>query len=264
MKRIRKILTAIMALAIIFISHSVIADGFVRENSFVNASGATRTHEIKRFQAMNNLTVTGTLNQETKNMLYDPDLKAYDAVKNPPTTGRWVVVNKTKRILTVYNGIYPDVKFPVTLGASNTPTPSAKGKVKNLYVNPAWNGMNGKYTPRAADDPLNPLGERWIGLTIPGKSGYGIHGTIKPMEIGKYTSNGCIRLFNYDVETYVYPKMKVGMPVWLGTDKELAEWGVHQYVDRISNNVKDEPKVEETVVIPIEQPVEETVITTSP
>ena len=101
--------------------------------------------------------------------------------------------------------------------------------------------MGGKYTPRAANDPLNPLGERWMGLIIPGKNGYGIHGTIKPNEIGRYVSNGCIRMFNYDIENFVFPKMKSGTPVWIGTDAELNKWGVYQYVDRVSNNPTPTP-----------------------
>ena len=55
-----------------------------------------------------------------------------------------------------------------------------------------------------ADDPKNPLGERWIGLTgidghAVGKQSYGIHGTIRPESIGKQESMGCIRLTNDDV-----------------------------------------------------------------
>ena len=57
----------------------------------------------------------------------------------------------------------------------------------------------------AADDPKNPLGERWIGLTgiegsAVGQERYGIHGTIEPESIGKNTSMGCIRMRNEDVE----------------------------------------------------------------
>lgn len=94
--------------------------------------------------------------------------------------------------------------------------------------NPAWGGMSGKYTPRASDDPLNPLGERWMGLNLKGYSGYGIHGTILPKQIGMNVSNGCIRMFNYDIETFIFPYAKVGMPVWIGTDAELRSWGVNQ------------------------------------
>ena len=61
-----------------------------------------------------------------------------------------------------------------------------------------------------ADDPKNPLGERWIGLV--GISGaavdqerYGIHGTNEPETIGKSVSMGCIRMHNEDVEAlYTY------------------------------------------------------------
>jgi lipoprotein-anchoring transpeptidase ErfK/SrfK len=57
----------------------------------------------------------------------------------------------------------------------------------------------------AGDDPKNPLGERWIGLTgidghAVGKQSYGIHGTIEPDSIGKQASMGCIRMRNEDVE----------------------------------------------------------------
>lgn len=258
MKKNYKILFILLFVFALFISiDKVYASSFVRENSFLNASGSTRIAEIKRFQAMNNITVSGKEDTLTKSMLYNPDYQAYDSVKNPPSSGRWIVINKTKKILTVYNGSEPELKYPVTLGSSSTPTPSAKATITSKVVNPAWGGMGGKYTPTAANDPKNPLGERWMGLKIPGKSGYGIHGTIKPWEIGQYVSNGCIRLFNYDVETYVFPKMTVGAPVWIGTDGELGKWGVHQYVDKISNNGPSKPvekPVEKPVVVEVEVP----------
>ena len=222
---------------------------YERQNSFTNAKGQNRINEIKRFQANNNLNVTGTLNKQTSNMLKNENLMAYDKVEKPPTKGYWITINKTTKILTVYKGSEVDVKFPITLGSSKTPTPSGKGKINSKYVNPAWGGMGGKYTPRAANDPLNPLGERWMGLYLKGYNGYGIHGTIKPHQIGTYVSNGCIRMFNYDIENYVFPKMKVGDPVWLGTDSELQKWGVYQYVDSTQNN-PEKPKK------PIEKPVE--------
>lgn len=245
-KKLRKILILAMAFTILIFNRPVKAEKFQRKNSFVNAKGAERVAEIKRFQALHNITVTGKLDTLTKNMLNDPDYQDYDLVKNPPTKGRWIVVNKSKKILTLYQGDKVVNKFPVALGTSKTPTPSAKATITNLAKNPAWGGMGGKYTPRAADDPLNPLGERWMGLKIPGMTGYGIHGTIKPWEIGGYVSNGCIRMFNYDIETYVFPLMQKGSPVWLGTDAELKEWGVHQYVDKISNNQVGQKPAEES------------------
>lgn len=72
-------------------------------------------------------------------------------------------------------------------------------KIKNpTYFSPRGEGV------MAADDPRNPLGEYWLGLTgidgqAVGKMSYGIHGTIEPDTIGKMESMGCIRLVNEDV-----------------------------------------------------------------
>ncbi len=256
-RRMKAIVSFALLVCILLTSNIALANGYVRQNSFLNAKGQDRVNEIKKFQAMNNIVVTGTFDSRTKDVLYNEDYTTYDVIKNPPTKGLWIVVNKTKKILTVYNGTQVDVKFPVALGTSATPTPSAKAKISNLAVNPAWGGMGGKYTPRAANDPLNPLGERWMGLSIPGFNGYGIHGTIRPREIGMYVSNGCIRMFNYDIENFVFPKMKSGTPVWLGTDAELNSWGVYQYVDKLSNNQPAEPVAP---VAPVETPVKDPVV----
>jgi lipoprotein-anchoring transpeptidase ErfK/SrfK len=73
-------------------------------------------------------------------------------------------------------------------------------KIKNpVYYSPRGEGVID------ADDPKNPLGERWVGLTgidghAIGKASYGIHGTIDESSIGKQQSMGCIRMKNADVE----------------------------------------------------------------
>ena len=92
--------------------------------------------------------------------------------------------------------------LPVGLGEDDS-TPTGTWAVKNRVSNPAY------FSPRgegiiAADDPKNPLGEHWIGLSgtegnAVGKQSYGIHGTIDPDSIGKQASMGCIRLRNDDV-----------------------------------------------------------------
>ncbi len=94
-------------------------------------------------------------------------------------------------------------QYRVGLGEDGS-TPSGKWEVAVKLVNPTY------YPPRggnilAADDPKNPLGERWIGLNgvggeALGQSRYGIHGTIEPDSIGKEASLGCIRMYNEDVE----------------------------------------------------------------
>lgn len=48
---------------------------------------------------------------------------------------------------------------------------------------------------RIAPGPRNPVGSAWIGLDKPG---YGLHGTVRPQDIGKTGSHGCFRLANWD------------------------------------------------------------------
>jgi lipoprotein-anchoring transpeptidase ErfK/SrfK len=113
------------------------------------------------------------------------------------------VVDSTTFDMDVYLGGTFAKYFKVGLGTDGS-TPTGQWKVTNKLINPTY------FPPRggpilAADDPQNPLGERWIGLVgIEGsavnQAGYGIHGTIEPESIGKNMSFGCVRLLNSDVE----------------------------------------------------------------
>jgi len=57
--------------------------------------------------------------------------------------------------------------------------------------------------------PNNPVGVAWIGLD---KTGYGIHGTPIPEQVGRTESHGCFRLANWDAE-YLSKLVWTGMPV---------------------------------------------------
>jgi lipoprotein-anchoring transpeptidase ErfK/SrfK len=57
--------------------------------------------------------------------------------------------------------------------------------------------------------PNNPVGVAWIGLD---KTGYGIHGTPSPEQVGRTESHGCFRLANWDAE-YLMQLAWEGMPV---------------------------------------------------
>src|SRR5439155_21861230 len=94
--------------------------------------------------------------------------------------------------------------FKVGLGESNS-TPVGTFVVKNSskMINPPWtNPKTGEKF--LADDPKNPIGERWIGIEGQGDAkqftGFGIHGTVDPESIGKMKSMGCVRMASADVE----------------------------------------------------------------
>jgi len=57
--------------------------------------------------------------------------------------------------------------------------------------------------------PNNPVGVAWIGLD---KTGYGIHGTPIPEQVGRTESHGCFRLANWDAD-YLVRLVQIGMPV---------------------------------------------------
>lgn len=129
------------------------------------------------------------------------------------------VVSKSKFTLDVYLGSPggPESMYVMTFGVGlgsddSTPTGTwlvGDAKVTNpVYYSPRGEGVVG------ADDPSNPLGERWIPLVgiggnSVGQESYGIHGTIEPDSIGKNRSLGCIRLVNEDVE-FLYDLLAPG------------------------------------------------------
>jgi len=95
--------------------------------------------------------------------------------------------------------------FPVGLGQPGRETPTGLwlAKVGGKLIKPAWTDPDtGKtYQPQ---DPDYPLGSRWIGLEgIEGqakdRTGFAIHGTKNPEQIGTLGSKGCVRLHNGDV-----------------------------------------------------------------
>ena len=59
--------------------------------------------------------------------------------------------------------------------------------------------------------PNNPVGVAWIGLD---KTGYGIHGTPAPEQVGRSESHGCFRLANWDA-AYLLKLAWVGLPVFV-------------------------------------------------
>jgi LysM repeat protein len=107
--------------------------------------------------------------------------------------------------LTIHAHGYFVRRFSIGIGRDDK-TPIGRFKVLNKLVNPTYFGPDGNVID--ANDPQNPLGERWIDIG----DGFGIHGTIDPRSIGRAESRGCIRLLNSDVEI-VYDLLGVGSEI---------------------------------------------------
>jgi LysM repeat protein len=129
------------------------------------------------------------------------------------------VVHKDSYRIDLFLGDGEDLVFVrsyrVGLGEyDSTPLGLFKVRQHSKLVNPTW------INPRtrqfySADNPENPIGERWIGLQgieerTKDLSGLGIHGTIEPQTIGTQASMGCIRMHSADV-TQLYEMLSEGV-----------------------------------------------------
>lgn len=110
-----------------------------------------------------------------------------------------IVIDKSENRLRLYENGKLLKSYPVATGKDPAQTPEGSFTIVNKIPNPSWtNPETGKTTPGGV--PRNPLGTRWLGLSIGGGSKYGIHGTNQPGSIGKHVSLGCVRMYNKDVE----------------------------------------------------------------
>lgn len=105
--------------------------------------------------------------------------------------GYEIRINRSSRTLTLlYNGSAVR-SYPVAVGKPATPTPAGNFSIIEKRINPG-----------------GPFGARWMRFY----GGYGIHGTNNPSSIGKYISNGCVRMYNSDAID-LYNKVTYGTPV---------------------------------------------------
>lgn len=91
-----------------------------------------------------------------------------------------IIISVSGKRLSVFRNGRLNKEYIVATGKPETPTPIGTFTIVNKEV-----------------DPGGPYGTRWLGLSI---RGYGIHGTNAPESIGTAASNGCIRMYNEDVE----------------------------------------------------------------
>jgi lipoprotein-anchoring transpeptidase ErfK/SrfK len=102
--------------------------------------------------------------------------------------------------------------YPIAVGARGTPSPEGEFRVINHAQHPTYR-HEGKEIAPGKD---NPLGSRWMGLSL---KGYGIHGTNVPSSIGKAASHGCFRMAKADVED-LYSRVQVGAAVTIRRQRD--------------------------------------------
>ncbi|BCR05568.1 L,D-transpeptidase [Desulfuromonas versatilis] len=117
--------------------------------------------------------------------------------------------------------------YPIGIGREGRNTPEGLYKVISRAENPSWTPPPSirkerpELPPVVPPGPDNPLGDFWIGLSA---EGIGIHGTHKPLGIGRRVSSGCIRLYPEDIRD-LFGRVKVGTPVRI--IYQTVKLGVH-------------------------------------
>jgi lipoprotein-anchoring transpeptidase ErfK/SrfK len=115
---------------------------------------------------------------------------------------RKIVISISERRLALLEDGRLVKSYPIAVGARVSPSPDGEFAVINHAKDPTYR-HGGKEILPGKD---NPLGTRWIGLSL---KGYGIHGTNVPKSIGKAASHGCFRMAQTDIEE-LYNRVQVG------------------------------------------------------
>ncbi|HET8747582.1 MAG TPA: L,D-transpeptidase [Ramlibacter sp.] len=110
-------------------------------------------------------------------------------------------IDKSDKVLYVLGADRVLGAFPISLG--EPPLPLGQLQIVTKAKNPDYSYDPSLLREPKSDQklklppgPNNPVGVMWLGLS---KEHAGIHGTAEPSQMARVTTNGCVRLTNWDV-----------------------------------------------------------------
>ena len=127
---------------------------------------------------------------------------------------RLIVVSISERKLVLMEDGAVKKVYAVAVGKASTPSPSGRFTIDVRVSNPTYSHRGKVIAPGSK----NPVGSRWMGLSV---KGYGIHGTNEPGSIGKAASHGCIRMGKADLEE-LFAQVEVGDAVEIRAEGDAA------------------------------------------
>ncbi len=140
---------------------------------------------------------------------------------DPGSQAAFIIIHLSGKFLEAFDGDTNLLAhFPCSIAAKVEKRPVGELHVVAIIPNPNYT-VDPELFPESTElaapghklvlppGPRNPVGVAWIGLD---KTGYGIHGTPNPEEVGRTESHGCFRLANWDAE-YLLKLVWIGMPV---------------------------------------------------
>ena len=161
--------------------------------------------------------LTATIHQRLLAMSRVP-VKIRTQKSKPEVTARsfrsTIVIHRGSNRLELFNYQRLRKRFRVATGESVYPTPLGRFHIVVKWRNPWWYPPNSRWAKGlkpVPPGPDNPLGTRWMGLSVPG---VGIHGTPNGGSIGYSVSHGCIRMYIPDAE-WLFNTVDIGSQVFI-------------------------------------------------
>lgn len=129
--------------------------------------------------------------------------------ENPIVGDPFLIVNKKTNELAFINEGQIQKIYSVATGKEDDLTPVGKFTITVKAVRPYYRK---KDIPGGAKE--NPLGSRWIGFDAEGTDGriYGVHGNNNPDSIGRFITQGCVRMHNEEVED-LFTQIPIGTQI---------------------------------------------------
>lgn len=130
---------------------------------------------------------------------------------NPKIGDPFIIINKKNNSLAFIDEGKIKKIYKVATGRTDDLTPEGMFDITYKAKFPYFRKKN-----IPGNDPRNPLGTRWIGFDAEETDGsiYGIHGNNDPTSIGKYISNGCVRMYTQDVND-LYDQIPFGTKLFI-------------------------------------------------
>ena len=131
-------------------------------------------------------------------------------IQAPARAEKTIEISLKDRYLTLSDNGKVVERFPVAIGAPESPTPAGSYAITRMEEAPVYH-KGGKVI---APGPKNPVGVRYMAYFQIGSGEYAIHGTAWPnwVKLRSAVSLGCIRMLNKDVVT-LFEQVDVGTPV---------------------------------------------------
>ena len=128
--------------------------------------------------------------------------------------GPIVVIRRDSKRLHLYRGMRLWKVLGVATGQAAYPTPIGRFSIVTMQRHPWWYPPDAEWAEGqkpVPPGPGNPLGTRWMGLSV---SGVGMHGTPDSASIGYSASHGCIRMRIPEAE-WLFNRVRIGTPVFI-------------------------------------------------